>query len=154
MTRIALVTSSLMLSISACYPPEANEIDFNARRVTPGPLMRAGDNCLRCHRENGEAQNLWTAAGTVYATPEADRDDGLENVQVILEDSSGKVVTLTTNAAGNFYTAEPLLPDYRVRVERNGKSLAMSFSPPAGSCNACHSIPPVGNAPGRIFAPE
>lgn len=137
----------------SCYP--ANEslsaVELEERRVTPGPLMRAGENCLRCHQENGTAKNVWTAAGTVYLHDQADREQGLAGVKVILQNPSGKTVTLFTNEAGNFFTAEPLEQGYSVRIEKEGKSMAMSSPPPAGSCNACHSLPPVGNAPGRIF---
>jgi hypothetical protein len=30
----------------------------------------------------------------------------------------------------------------------------MPCPPPAGNCGACHSVPPIGAAPGRIFVPQ
>ncbi|HKO53435.1 MAG TPA: hypothetical protein VJV79_37255 [Polyangiaceae bacterium] len=30
----------------------------------------------------------------------------------------------------------------------------MPCSPPAGLCNACHKLPPIGAAPGRIYVPQ
>lgn len=125
-----------------------------AARVEPaafGPTMRPGDNCLRCHNERSSTgAPPWSAAGTVFSRFDSDRDEGVEGVTVTITDAAGKVVTLTTNEVGNFYTAEQLLVPFRVAIERDGVRKVMPEAPPAGSCNACHSIPPVGGAPGRI----
>lgn len=46
------------------------------------------------------------------------------------------------------------------KLEHDGRTIEMPYGPPAGSCNACHSIPSVGSnpttgakTPGRIYAP-
>jgi hypothetical protein len=64
------------------------------------------------------------------------------------------IETLTTNAAGNFYTARPLPRGFLVALEYQGQSIQMPCSPPGGLCNACHTLPPIGQAPGRIFIPQ
>ncbi len=119
-----------------------------------GPLMRPGWNCLSCHRAgNPDGAPVWTAAGTVYPSADAPIDEGQPGVTVVITDASGKEVRLVTNAAGNFYTAEPLESPFQAALEYQGRTIAMPKPPPAGSCNACHAQPPLSDAPGRIFAP-
>jgi hypothetical protein len=51
--------------------------------LTPGPLMRPGENCLRCHSEGTkERAPVWTAAGTVFRRIDAMRDEVVEGVHV------------------------------------------------------------------------
>jgi hypothetical protein len=121
----------------------------------PGPEMRPGWNCLSCHREAGKASTrIWTAAGTVYETADASACDGVPGVDVVFfTDMGAEVQRVQTNAAGNFFTPHPLPPGFRVGVERDGKLAMMPIPPPAGSCNACHSDEPIGDAMGRIRAP-
>jgi hypothetical protein len=124
---------------------------------TPGPLMRPGQNCLRCHGPNREAASKpWSAGGTVYPSPDSPVDKGMAGVSVLLVDAAGKRVTLTTNAVGNFYTAEPLKGPINVTLEKDGKVKKMPRGAPAGSCGACHSYPdPTGDgvsmAEGRVY---
>ena len=119
-----------------------------------GPLMRPGHNCLSCHREGSDTgAPVWTAGGTVYPSADAAIDEGLEGVEVILTDAEGLEVRLMTNAVGNFWTAEPLVAPFSVALEVEGRRIEMPEPPPAGSCNACHALPPIAGAPGRIYAP-
>jgi len=83
MTRTALAVS-LLLGAAACIPEE-------------GPLMEPGSDCMECH-DGGEARR-WTVAGTW---------PGGQGRRVAVRDSAGKGLTIRTNRAGNFYTAEPL----------------------------------------------
>lgn len=123
-----------------------------------GPLMKPGDNCVRCHRaERTQYPSApdWTAAGTVYPGPDSPVADGMPGVTVVLSDADGGVIeTLTTNSVGNFYTDTPLPADFRVALEYLGERIAMPCAPPSGGCAACHTIPPIGTAPGRIFIPQ
>jgi hypothetical protein len=121
----------------------------------PGPEMRPGWNCLSCHRESGQARaKVWSAAGTVYDSADANACDGVPGVDVVFFNPAGiEVERVTTNAAGNFFTPRQLPEGFRVGVERDGKLAMMPIPPPAGSCNACHSDPPIGDALGRIRAP-
>ena len=71
-----------------------------------------------------------------------------------LRDARGIEVRLLTNAAGNFYTAEPLEGPIDVTLERAGRTIKMPTPAPAGSCNFCHAQPPIPEGPaGRIYAP-
>lgn len=143
-----------VLLASACSGADENE-PFG---FATGPLMKPGDNCLRCHRtERTEYPSAppWTAAGTVFPGPDSPTSDGMSGVQVILSDAEGNaVVTLTTNAAGNFYTSQALPEGFRVALEYEGERIAMPCAPPLGNCGACHNMPAIGGTKGRVFIPQ
>jgi hypothetical protein len=126
--------------------------------TSPGPLMQPGQNCLRCHSPSGTAKRVpWTAGGTVYASKDAAANAGIAGVKVTLSDKAGKTVSLVTNEAGNFYTAEPFAAGgINIKLEKDGKVRTMPRPAPAGSCGACHSYPdPIGDgvsiAEGRVY---
>jgi hypothetical protein len=118
--------------------------------------MRPGDNCLRCHNPNAKVgAPTWSAAGTIFPMQDARSSEGVEDVSVFLKDSAGTVVeALVTNSAGNFYTDKPLPDPFFVEIEYMSERIEMPCAPPAGSCNACHSSFPTGDAKGRIFIPQ
>jgi hypothetical protein len=115
MNRIALLALLAPLTLlSACGEREEDE----------GPLMAPGQDCTRCHD--------FTAAGTVYAT--AGATQGEPGVTVLLD---GRV-SLTTNAAGNFYTRASLPASYAVQLTKG--SLVQSMSGATRGCNGCHGV--------------
>lgn len=124
---------------------------------TPGPMMRPGQNCLRCHQEGfgEEDAPVFSAAGTIFDSAEAEHCDGVEGVKVYLMGADGQEIELTTNAAGNFWTRAPLMPEGPgPRIEFEDRSIEMQRAlPTTPACNACHDNPPVGGAPGKIFVP-
>lgn len=129
--------------------------DSSPGAATTGPLMRPGDNCLRCHNDTGTVgAPTWSAAGTLFPSFAADPSEGVADAVIRIADRDGTVVELTTNEAGNFYTAEPLLPPLHVTLIQGDRTLEMPVPAPAGSCNACHSLPSVGGAQGRIAIVE
>jgi hypothetical protein len=70
-------------------------------------LHHASEDCGMCHKEGGRAEAfLWTMGGTLYRDRLARRP--LRGGEVLLEDYAGNVVSMTTNEAGNFWTAVPL----------------------------------------------
>ena len=117
-------------------------------------LMAPGQNCMACHTPGGSAgEASFSVAGTVFGSATADTGSGLAGVSVVITDANQVDTTLTTNAAGNFFSRAPLaLPLKKAAVVRNGQRTEMS-SAPDGACNHCHNQPPAGNAPGRIHAP-
>lgn len=149
MPRFFALTSCFGLFLAACGSPQDHG------EVT-GPLMRPGQDCLSCHSEGaGRGAPTWTAAGTVYALADADAESGVPRVDVLLKNADNTLIEkLTTNAVGNFYTATPLPAGFRVGLEYQGESIDMPCAPPAGLCNACHNVPPIGAAPGRIYVPQ
>jgi hypothetical protein len=124
-----------MLSLLACSCLPQNS-----------PTMKPGEDCLRCH---GSGNLRWYAAGTVFLDPKAAVTDGVQGVEVILTDSNNRRISLTSNGAGNFYTAETLVFPLTAEVKRGDKSLKMPDSVPQGGCNSCHT----GGDIGRIYAP-
>ena len=133
------ILAAVLLACAACGVPDGN------------PQMQAGNDCMSCH--NGTLARAWTAAGTLYADPQSGQDGGVSGAQVFIQDAAGQSFTLTTNGAGNFYTAEQLKFPIKVQAELNGRRMAMVSSPPSGSCNTCHSVPSSQDAPGRLFVP-
>jgi hypothetical protein len=129
-----------------------------------GPLMRPGQDCLECHGDGpvpGEpptvadrvaAAHRWTVAGTVYPTPDAPEGPGVAGATVHVVDATGRALTLETNLAGNFYSAEPLAFPLEVTVQHAGRSASMEDPVPYGGCNGCHRLPPRQEAPGRVSA--
>ncbi len=138
----------LGLAIVACTPEN-------------GPLMRPGDDCLRCHggSPGGSAgqevrhATPWSLAGTVYPAVDANANAGIEGVDVQVTDAKGFAFTLHSNQVGNFYSAEGVTFPLRVCVSREGRVQCMEGPAPHGACNYCHAVPPLGQATGRIAAP-
>ncbi|HEY8945288.1 MAG TPA: putative DNA-binding domain-containing protein [Polyangiaceae bacterium] len=143
------VLTALTLTLACGEPP--SEFGFDV-----GPTMRPGDDCLRCHSAGSDYPSApdFTAAGTVFPEADSALTRGVSGVEVQLTDSTGAILErLTTNSVGNFYTTRPLPSGFRVALEYGGSRVEMPCPPPAGNCGACHSLPPIGEAQGRIFVP-
>jgi hypothetical protein len=140
MKIVAMIASAatLALGLVGCVPND-------------GPSMRPGEDCLSCH--NGSRAGAWTVAGTVYSDPNAPDYAGEEGAQVIVTGADGKVLTLTSNSVGNFYTAEAIAKPFTVMVQRGSFKLVMTAPTSSGACSSCHNVPPVDGAPGRLFVP-
>lgn len=123
----------------------------------PKALRNLGDECVGCHTP-GKKAGPWpfTAAGTVYRVASDDPVPGLAAVRITLTDGAGKVVRLTSNRAGNFWTKEPLAFPVAVELQREGserKAAVRSGPCSSGACNACHTWPARNGARGRLHAP-
>ncbi len=133
--------------------------------------MNPGENCLQCHVEGGSASfHAFSVSGTVFDSPDALPDAGVQGVEILVTDSTGRALTLISNGVGNFYTAEPLVPPIQVQAQWGPTRMAMNQTPPSGQsghpparapCNYCHQYPgvnPIGAGyqapPGRIFVPR
>ncbi len=108
-----------------------------------GPTMKPGENCLTHHS--------FSAAGTVFKSVSSGTGDGLAGATVLITDSQGRKVSLTTNSAGNFYTEDALSFPAEVTVT-SGANVQTMPAAPNGGCNSCHGQPPSNNAPGRVYA--
>ena len=135
--RVAAVT--LCLVALGCGIPEH------------GPMMEPGQDCLACH--GADSKRHWTAAGTVFPTPDAKLDEGLQGVEVSLTDSKNRTIRMTTNGAGNFYTAETLFFPVNVAIKFKDVEMKMADRPPQGACNSCHTGPSGPTGIGRIHVP-
>jgi hypothetical protein len=146
--------AALALVLGACVPEE-------------GPMMMPGADCLECHggggggggarAENGEGGGEgdgppWTVAGTVFHALDAPTSAGVLGAHVRMIDATGRAVTLRTNAAGNFYLADPLAFPLQVSIEHGGVVRTMTSPVTYGGCNGCHTWPG-GDAGGRLAIP-
>jgi hypothetical protein len=121
----------------------------------PGPLHRRGQPCLLCH-DGGIARDF-SAAGTVYATPE--EKIPVTGATVTIVDAVGHKLEGKTNCAGNVFwdresdpvvfplRAEVLctLPDGTTRRNVMGSRIDRD-----GSCSGCHVGSPSATSPGRV----
>jgi hypothetical protein len=135
-----LLFASMCLVLAACGGGEG------------GANMRPGENCLSCHDGSNREAPRFTVAGTVFSSNTAAASAGLSGVTVIITDANGAETPLTTTAVGNFYTTKTIAAPYKAAVVRNGTRTSMSATP-NGGCSSCHATPPVGGAPGRLYAP-
>jgi hypothetical protein len=135
-------------AVAGCEPPTEDNLGQTARML-PGRL------CQSCHIRDGQGAKLtWTASGTVYGSADAKcNEGGIEGVMVELLDEKDRVLlTLTTNRAGNFFTAEPIdAPRYRVPLSTDGKTQEMLGLQPTGACAGCHYPNSGSGAPGRVY---
>lgn len=66
-----------------------------------------GEDCGICHKPGGKASNsVFTISGTLYMDRAGRRP--LKGGEVILQDFNGKVISMTSNEVGNFWTYEPI----------------------------------------------
>jgi cytochrome c556 len=108
-------------------------------------LMSPGEDCTACHSN-------FSVAGTVFPAAGSATGAGVVNATVVVIDANNQSTSLTTNAAGNFYTTNRLaMPLKQTFVIYNGVKTNM-LSTPMGACSSCHTLPPKGNAPGRLHA--
>ena len=117
-----------------------------------GPLMEPGQDCLDCH--SGGDAGTWTFAGTVFTAEDAATSAGVQGVTVTVTDANGKRITVRSNQAGNFYSAEKLTPPLRASLSRGGRVETMEDTFEYGGCNACHTWPSLpAYDTGRLQAP-
>lgn len=136
-------------SASLCLAAAAGLLLGGCGIPADGPSMTPGQDCMLCH--TGQVAQAWTVAGTLYADPASPAAGGVEGAQVLVTDAANNSLTLTTNGAGNFYTAEALQFPIKVQAQFGSRRMAMVSAPASGSCNSCHTQPAVNAAPGRIF---
>jgi hypothetical protein len=120
-----------------------------------GPLMRPGDNCLRCHSAGASAASKpFSFGGTIFPSATAGLCEGVSGVTVRATDADGQRVTVVSNEVGNFWSTVPLKRPLTLEAERAGRIVTMPVVAPSGGCALCHSWPnPVSGAAGRIRAP-
>ena len=102
-----------------------------------GGLMLPGTNCVACHHPAGSARGSpFSVAGTVFRAPTCAAP--VSGAKLVVTDGKNRRLELTSNEAGNFYSAMPLEPPLRIAVEVGGVRREMETLSPHGSCGACH----------------
>lgn len=133
------------------------------RRDRGSSLMHPGGACIECHDKHLDAPSF-TIGGTVFPTGHEPTDcngvDGTKTAaKVIITDANGKSLSLSVNAAGNFYTTKPVALPYRAKVIVGDQEREMDVEQKSGDCNGCHTQQGTNNqggdekAPGRIILP-
>lgn len=119
------------------------------------PQMHPGGACITCHSK-GEGPKF-SLAGTVFPTAHEPIDcngvEGANDVHVVVTDAAGTVLTLSVNAAGNFYSTKPIVYPFHAKVVTAGQERAMGIAQMTGDCNSCHTENGANGAPGRIMLP-
>ncbi len=116
-----------------------------------GDGMLPGSDCLACHSagvtSGGVQPVVFGAAGTAFTDPYGQAP--LVGATVEVTDSTDAVVDMTTNAAGNYYTIQTLVPPIRASVTTPGGQIRMPAPQDTTSCNACHACG--GLAGGHLY---
>lgn len=131
MNKTLLLTLPLVAALlSACG---GGDDDGNA-------LMKPGQDCLAAGCHSPGSQRQFSVAGTVFPSAGSAASAGLAGVSVVVKDANGTEATLTTNAAGNFFSAAAMaFPLASVYLVRNGKRSNMGGAP-QGACASCHQL--------------
>jgi hypothetical protein len=122
------------------------------------PLMHPGKACIACHDGGREEKGpRLSIAGTVFPSlvePDDCNGAAASGLQVVIKGADGRILTLTPNAAGNFYAEEErvALP-YTAELRYQGRVRAMTQPQSSGDCNTCHTERGASAAPGRILLP-
>ncbi len=115
-----------------------------------GGTMLPGADCLACHKVGGANEAPpFGIGGTVFT--DIFGTSGASGVTVRVTDATGKVVELTSNSVGNFYTTQTVTPPLTAEVEVGGNVRAMATQPDTGACNSCHKCD--GAAGGKLYQP-
>lgn len=119
-----------------------------------------GEDCGICHSPLGKAKDsVFTMAGTLYKD-RAGREP-LQGAEIILQDVEGKVISMTTNEAGNFFTYESIASDPQAwdetKTEEENKANPQTWRYKAWVKNgdlitAMMTLAPVGGSSGSTTA--
>ena len=155
-----LVSFATVLLTAGCGPAlgtPPTTCSTSAISVGESPIMEPGGDCIDCHSANRGPG--FTFAGTVMNALNDDQNcQGIDAIQVRITDAAGKMIDMTTNSSGNFYSAvsrSSITFPYTAEVVRNGKSTHMLTprSDAQTNCASCHTADGANGAPGRILAP-
>lgn len=163
--NISFVVGVLTMPLISCgsggVDPNAANANAGCESATADLLtetatMLPGRACQNCHKDGGQAPAAdvrWTVSGTVYSSATAAcNSGGVAGATVEILTASGSVqATLTTNAAGNFYTTQAVTFPLRARVKKGAMTAEMSTPQANGNCASCHAKPGVSGAPGRLY---
>lgn len=102
----------------------------------------SGNDCLLCHKSQGNGEGIFSIAGTVY---DSLKQSVYTNARVYVyngPNTSGVLLfSIPVDQSGNFYTSTKVdfTKDIYVGVKsNNGTMLYMNSKLTAGNCNSCH----------------
>ena len=139
---------SLIIVLQACEKEGGNKTNISELNSKKSHNM--GQNCMNCHKNGGEGEGWFLAAGTVY---DSLKTTTYPNTTVKLftgPNGTGTLKhTIQVDGLGNFYTTETIdfgSGLYPAVVGINSTKY-MSSSTTNGQCNSCH-----GSSTDKIFA--
>lgn len=138
---VAFAAIAALTVIPACEKEGENETKISAHGETES--HNKGQNCMNCHKQGGEGEGWFNAAGTVY---NSSFTATYPNATVRLYTGPGGTGTLKhiieVDAKGNFFTTESI--DFSAglypSVEGNTATNYMSTPTVSGQCNSCHGV--------------
>ncbi|MCB9793579.1 MAG: hypothetical protein H6741_12725 [Alphaproteobacteria bacterium] len=117
-------------------------------RGSEGGTMLPGSDCLSCHSPGRmDDDESLTVGGTVYVDHLG--SDATQGAIVRVIDSEGRMVEMTSNRTGNFYSGRSLRPPLVAEVEVDGRVIPMASEVSTGACNSCHAC---DGTTGKIYA--
>jgi len=153
---VLIVLAALALSGCLFTPPEELEASVVGDYYDGDALHRPGQPCLLCHGADApRPEPAFEIAGTVYDEIDSLEDEGVGGVLVIITDADGVELVVTTNSAGNFYSARQLEFPLTVSIRRGDVvSTMQTLIWRNGSCAHCHGEKPDEASVGRVFLDE
>lgn len=117
--------------------------------------MNPGLACINCHSKGRGPR--YAIAGTLFPTAHepdlCDGANGNNGAQIVIVGADKKSITLTPNAAGNFYYQGMIATPYQAKVVYMGRERVMAEAQTSGDCNTCHTQAGAMKAPGRVMLP-
>ncbi|MFN8321670.1 MAG: hypothetical protein U0T74_03330 [Chitinophagales bacterium] len=132
----------LFAFISSCDKDGKSVSNISSYNSTRSHNM--GQNCMNCHKQGGEGEGWFTAAGTVYK-PNLSTTNPNNTIYLYTgPNGTGTLkATIEGDAKGNFHTTESI--DFGSGLYPCVKNSAndiqyMSSSITQGACNSCHGV--------------
>lgn len=168
-TLSSLTADQIQAIADALAPPtayDAGNFSVDGRKWQPVPtghvagkdngpgeaVHHPGEDCGICHTPGGRAGNkVWTMSGTVYDSRQARTP--LAGAEIIFQNISGRIFSMTSNELGNFWTDKPFFNNpnntnsanwnYKAWVKYGNSSRPMPSIAPVGggrmSCSMHHA---------------
>ncbi len=88
--------------------------------------------------QEGSGEDHFSIGGTIYNA--ADSTDARAGAKIIVVDTNGRTVTLTSDWLGNFYTEKSMKAHFTITASYRGRKVKMSTEAFSGGCHAsgCH----------------
>ncbi len=132
-TFILSIIAAGLIIISSCEKEGENETKIST--ATSDDSHNNGQDCMSCHKQGGDGEGWFTAAGSVYNTT-----GGSVYFYSGINGTGELKKEVEIDKKGNFYTTENFEVSglYPQVISSNGDTLYMSQSLTGGSCNSCH----------------
>lgn len=137
---IVFVFAAFGMSLNSCEGA-FNCHNDNISAAGSNKSHNKGQNCMQCHRSNGEGEGCFVAAGTVYNSSMMNTvNSGKVDFYTGPNETGTLKQTIFIDAKGNFYTTAKFNPEglYPVVTGPTGNKKMMGSSLASGECNSCH----------------